>query len=103
MSVTVGKYDDRIPVLSNVLRRLCTSCCLRAINWAYLALDGLVRDLEIFFFYLRTFLRYDNFDAQEDRGAYGSSAYAYDGATFGTGGMGGGGNGDGVAPQQADL
>lgn len=49
--------------------------------------------------------RYDNFDAQEDRGAYNSSAYAYDGATFGTGGMGGGGmdeDGRGV-PQEADL
>ncbi|CAB1105026.1 unnamed protein product [Ectocarpus sp. CCAP 1310/34] len=55
---------------------------------------------------------YDNFDAQEDRGAYSSSAYAYDGATFGTGGIGGGlGGGGGVggngdddgAPQQADL
>lgn len=56
-------------------------------------------------------LRYDNFDAQEDRGAYSASAYAYDGATFGTGGMGGGlgggmgggGNGNGAGPQQADL
>eukprot|EP00903_Cladosiphon_okamuranus_P014820 g13725.t1 len=48
---------------------------------------------------------YDNFDAQEDRGAYNSSAYAYDGATFGTGGMGGGGldeDGRGI-PQEADL
>lgn len=54
--------------------------------------------------------RYDNFDAQEERGAYGSSAYAYDGATFGTGGMGGGGGGGGGGdgdmrgvPQEADL
>lgn len=50
--------------------------------------------------------RYDNFDAQEDRGAYNSSAYAYDGATFGTGGIGGTGGGDpdvGGIPQQADL
>lgn len=48
--------------------------------------------------------RYDNFDAQEDRAAYSSSAYAYDGATFGTGGMAGGGGGDiPPAPQQADL
>ncbi|CAM9945766.1 unnamed protein product [Pylaiella littoralis] len=49
---------------------------------------------------------YDNFDAQEDRGAYTSSAYAYDGATFGTGGIGGGGAGSGDAagaPQEADL
>ncbi|CAN0485360.1 unnamed protein product, partial [Hapterophycus canaliculatus] len=49
---------------------------------------------------------YDNFDAQEDRGAYNSAAYAYDGATFGTGGMGGAGGGDadvGGIPQQADL
>eukprot|EP00904_Undaria_pinnatifida_P008411 jgi/Undpi1/46/HiC_scaffold_1.g00046.m1 len=60
---------------------------------------------------------YDNFDASGDGTAYNSAAYAYDGATFGTGGMadgmsggGGGGaftgagNGDlGGAPQQADL
>lgn len=48
--------------------------------------------------------RYDNFDAQEDRGAYNSSAYAYDGATFGTGGLGGGVDEDGRGvPQEADL
>lgn len=55
---------------------------------------------------------YDNFDAQEDRGTFNSYANAFDGATFGTGGLAGGGGGGGggggngeVAgvPQQADL
>lgn len=69
--------------------------------------DCCALDIEMSLFCLRPYFRYENFDAQEDRGAYNSSAYAYDGATFGTGGMGGGigggGNGDAVAPQQADL
>lgn len=59
-----------------------------------------------FFYFYLLLSSYDNFDAQEERGAYSSSAYAYDGATFGTGGIGGGaGNGEDArgVPQEADL
>lgn len=76
-------------------------CCLRA---CLVLFRSFVQCVHAFFSFL--FLSYDNFDAQEDRGAYSSSAYAYDGATFGTGGIGGGGAGNAEArgaPQEADL